>query len=142
VWWRRCGLGGLAVMAPLTVLACLPACERDTPASDPAAVVESFVAASRNGDRAAVYQHLGPKTRARLQEALQSAKRVSGRLELRPHDFLSVGQAPPAWEASSYRTTQTGPKTATVSISSAAGDRHDLELVRAGDAWRIELPMR
>ena len=106
---------------------------------DPAKVVERFVVATRNGDRVAVYQDLGPRTRGRIESTMRAAKRVGGRLELKPYDLLSVGHAPPTWESATIRTVEVNGDRATVSVQSSTGDRHDVELVSEGRAWKIEL---
>jgi hypothetical protein len=131
------GVRGLWLVA---VLACSLACTRDKRDDDPAQVVERFVAAVTADDRAAAAALLGPRTRARLEEAMRSAERVSGRVVLEPHDFLSVGRAPPAWEMATVRTVHEEDARATVEVSSATGDRHPVELVRVPEGWRIELP--
>jgi hypothetical protein len=96
--------------------------------------------AARSGDRASVYQRLGPETRARIEAMLSSSRHQGGRLIARPEDFFSVGWAPPAWEPAGMRTVQRDRERAEVEIYSAAGDRHSLTLVREGKEWKIELP--
>ena len=109
-------------------------------ASNPEGAVHLFIAAARSGDRASVYQRLGPETRARIEAMLSSSRHQGGRLIARPEDFFSVGWAPPAWEPAGIRTVQREPERAEVEVFSAAGDRHALSLVREGKEWKIELP--
>jgi hypothetical protein len=116
------------------------ACSSQERASNPEGAVHLFIAAARSGDRASVYQRLGPETRARIEAMLSSSRHQGGRLISRPEDFFSVGWAPPAWEPAGIRTVQREPERAEVEVYSAAGDRHALSLVREGKEWKIELP--
>jgi hypothetical protein len=102
--------------------------------------VQLFVAAARTGDRAGVYQRLGPRTRARVAAHQDTTRRTGGRLAMKPEDFLSVGWAPPAWEPAGTRTLRRDDSTAQVEVYSAAGDRHAVDVVREGQEWKIELP--
>jgi hypothetical protein len=118
----------------------LAACSSHGRADNPEGAVHMFIAAARSGDRASVYQRLGPETRARIEAMLSSSRHQGGRLIVRPEDFFSVGWAPPAWEPAGIRTVQRDPERAEVEVYSAAGDRHSLSLVREGKEWKIELP--
>jgi len=118
----------------------LAACSSHGRADNPEGVVHLFIAAARSGDRAAVYQRLGPETRTRIEAMLSSSRHQGGRLISRPEDFFSVGWAPPAWEPAGIRTVQREGERAEVEVFSAAGDRHALSLVREGKEWKIELP--
>jgi hypothetical protein len=116
------------------------ACSSHERADNPEGAVHLFIAAARSGDRASVYQRLGPETRARIEAMLSSSRHQGGRLIVRPEDFFSVGWAPPAWEPAGIRTVQRDRERAEVEVYSAAGDRHSLSLVREGKEWKIELP--
>jgi len=118
----------------------LTACSSHERADNPEGAVHLFIAAARSGDRASVYQRLGPDTRARIEAMLSSSRHQGGRLIARPEDFFSVGWAPPAWEPAGIRTVQRDSERAEVEVYSAAGDRHVLSLVREGKEWKIELP--
>jgi hypothetical protein len=124
----------------IALLAFLAACSSQERASNPEGAVHLFIAAARSGDRASVYQRLGPETRARIEAMLSSSRHQGGRLIAGPEDFFSVGWAPPAWEPAGIRTVQREPERAEVEVFSAAGDRHALSLVREGKEWKIELP--
>jgi hypothetical protein len=123
----------------LLVLFSLANCARGAQ-RDPEAVVEQFIAAANAGDSEEVYELLGPRSRSRLDELRQSAKRVSGRLAIEPKDFLSVGRAPAGWEPQGVRLLRKSNIDAVVQVYSAAGDRYSLSLVREGHAWKVELP--
>ena len=124
----------------IALLAFLAACSSQERASNPEGAVHLFIAAARSGDRASVYQRLGPETRARIEAMLSSSRHQGGRLIARPEDFFSVGWAPPAWEPAGVRTVHRDRERAEVEVYSAAGDRDTLTLVREGKEWKIELP--
>jgi hypothetical protein len=115
-------------------------CSSRERADNPEGAVHLFIAAARSGDRAAVYQRLGPATRERIETLLTSSQYQGGRNIARPEDFFSVGWAPPAWEPAGVRTVHRNRERAEVEVYSAAGDRHSLTLVREGKEWKIELP--
>ena len=116
------------------------ACSGRVRADNPEGAVHLFIVAARSGDRASVYQRLGPETRARIETLLSSSRHQGGRLIAKPEDFFSVGWAPPAWEPAGMRTAHRDRDRAEVEVYSAAGDRHSLTLVREGKEWKIELP--
>ncbi|HEY5283568.1 MAG TPA: hypothetical protein VIM14_12335 [Polyangia bacterium] len=115
-------------------------CSSHERADSPEGAVHVFIAAARSGDRATVYQRLGPETRARIEAMLSSSRHQGGRLIAKPEDFFSVGWAPPAWEPAGVRTVHRDRERAEVEVYSAAGDRDTLTLVREGKDWKIELP--
>lgn len=118
----------------------LAGCSSRERADNPEGAVHLFIAAARSGDRAAVYQRLGPTTRSRIDNLLSSSQYHGGRTIARPEDFFSVGWAPPAWEPAGIRTVHRDYERAEVEVYSAAGDRHSLTLVKEGKEWKIELP--
>ena len=124
----------------LVVALLLASCSSRERADNPEGAVQLFIAAARSGDRAAVYQRLGPATRERIETLLTSSQYQGGRNIARPEDFFSVGWAPPAWEPAGVRTVHRDDERAEVEVYSAAGDRHSLTLVREGKEWKIELP--
>jgi hypothetical protein len=118
------------------------ACSGRNAASTPEGAVELLLAAARSGDRTAVLARLAPNTRARVEALLQASRKTSGRLAMKPEDFLSVGWAPPAWEPAGTRVLRKTDQRAEVEVYSQSGDRHTVELVREGREWKIELPGR
>jgi hypothetical protein len=109
---------------------------------DPEAAVEALIAASRAGDRAAVYARFGPRTRARIDGLLSSAQRTGGTRMLRPEDLVTVGWLPPAWEPAGTRLLRRDGVEAEVEVFSAAGDRQAIRTVQEGKTWKVELPFR
>lgn len=124
----------------LVVAFALAGCSSRDRADNPEGAVHMFIAAARSGDRAAVYQRLGPGTRGRIKDVLSSSQYHGGRTIARPEDFFSVGWAPPAWEPAGVRTVHRDRERAEVEVYSAAGDRQSLTLVKEGKEWKIELP--
>jgi hypothetical protein len=124
----------------LVIAALLAACSGSP--STPEGAVDRLVTAARTGDRAGVYARLGPATRARIDPLVIASRKMSGRVALKPQDFLSVGWAPPAWDLAGMRTLRRDETTADVEVYAASGDRHIVALVREGDEWKVELPGR
>jgi hypothetical protein len=129
---------GLLLLGPALVL--LAACSGRSDGKSPEGAVQLLVNAARAGDQSAVYQRLGPRTRARIEALVESTRRTGGRVVLKPEDFLSVGWAAPEWEPSGTRTLRRDDATAEVEVFSVHGDRHSLWLVREGPEWKVELP--
>lgn len=127
-------LGGLCLAAA--------GCSSRDDGSSPEAAVRSLIAAARAGDRLAVYQRFGPRTRARIEEQLSSARKTGATRILRPEDLVTVGWVPPAWEAAGTRLLQKGADEAEVEVYSAGGDRQSVKVVKEGKSWRVELPLR
>lgn len=123
-------------------LAFLLGCSGSDGPESPEGAVRLFIAAARSGDRGSVFSRLGPTTRARIESLESSIRPLSGRTQIKPEDFLSVGWAPPAWEFAGTRLLQRTRESAEVEVFSSAGDRHALSLVREGREWKIELPGR
>jgi hypothetical protein len=130
-----------AVFLLWTALAFGPGCSsRDD--SSPEAAVTSLIAAARAGDRVAVYQRLGPRTRKRIDELLSSAQRTGATRILRPEDLVTVGWVPPAGAAAGTRTLHRDGDEAEVEVYSGGGDRQSVRVVREGKSWKVELPLR
>jgi hypothetical protein len=125
----------LALVLPL-------GCSGRSEGRSPEGAVELLINAARTGDKAAVYQRLGPRTRARIDALQDATRRTGGRLVMKPEDFLSVSWAAPAWDPAGTRTLRRDDSTAEVEVYSGTGDRHTLPLVREGQEWKVELPER
>jgi hypothetical protein len=117
-------------------------CSNGDPGASPEAAVAQLVAAARSGDRSAVYQRLGPRTRARIEEILAAARKSGGARLLRAEDLVTVGWVPPAWEATAIRELRRQGEEAEVDVASAAGDHEAVTVVREGKRWMVELPLR
>ena len=132
--FRRAALLGITLLAA--------ACGGRDEGSSPEAAVRSLIAAARAGDRAAVYDRFGPRTRARVQTLLATAHRTGGTRMPRPEDLVTVGWVPPAWEPTGMRTVRRDDLEAEVEVYSAAGDRQTIQTVKEGKTWKVELPFR
>ena len=117
-------------------------CSGRAPGASPEVVVAQLIAAARSGDRAAVYERLGPRTRGHIEEILATARKSGGARLLRPEDLVTVGWVPPAWEAAGLRTLSRNGDEAEVDVASAAGDHQTVTTVREGKRWTVELPLR
>lgn len=117
-------------------------CSSRDDGSSPEAAVRSLVAAARAGDRLAVYQRLGPRTRAHIEGLLTSARKTGATRILKPEDLVTVGWVPPAWEAAGTRVLARHDEEAEVEVYSAAGDRQSVKTVLENESWRVELPLR
>jgi hypothetical protein len=134
----RALLLGLALASASTVTGCSG---RDD-GSSPEGAVRALIAAAHAGDRVAVYQGFGPRTRARIGELLSSARRTGGTRTLRPEDLVTVGWVPAAWDPAGTRLISRQGDEAEVEVYSGAGDRQNVHVVREGRTWRVELPLR
>jgi len=119
-----------------------PGCSSHDDGSSPEGAVRALIAAARAGDRLAVYQRFGPRTRAFVEARLAAAGKTGATRILRPEDLVTVGWVPPAWEASGTRLVSRHGDEAEVEVYSAAGDRQDVHLVREAQSWKVELPLR
>ena len=117
-------------------------CASHDEGSSPEAAVGSLIAAARAGDRLAVYQRFGPRTRARIDDLLSSARRTGATRVLRPEDLVTVGWVPPAWEAAGTRLVRRDGDDAEVEVYSGGGDRQSVRVVREDRSWKVELPLR
>jgi hypothetical protein len=131
-------LGALLVAATMAAAAC----SSHDGGSSPEDAVQALIAAARAGDRLAVYERFGPRTRARIDEMLSSARRTGATRLLRPEDLVTVGWVPPAWEAAGTRVLHRDGDEAEVEVYSGGGDRQSVRVVREARSWKVELPLR
>ena len=129
-------------LALAALVAASGACSTRDEGSTPESAVQLLLASVRAGDRDAVFQRFGPRTRAHIEELLASAHKTGGTRMLRPQDLVTVGWVPPAWEAAGLRTLSRDGDEAEVEVYSAAGDRQTVHLVRENKTWKVELPLR
>jgi hypothetical protein len=133
---------GLLAAGLLALVMAAGGCSRGDGGSSPEDAVQSLIAAARAGDRLAVYQRFGPRTRARIDELLSSARRTGATRVLRPEDLVTVGWVPPAWEAAGTRLLRRDGDEAEVEVYSGGGDRQSVRVVREAKSWKVELPLR
>ena len=140
----RAGRGAWLRVAALVVVAAsvAPACSSHDDGASPEGAVQALIASARAGDRLAVYQRFGPRTRARIDELMSSAARTGATRVLRPEDLVTVGWVPPAWEAAGTRLLHRDGDEAEVEVYSGGGDRQSVRVVREAKSWKVELPLR
>lgn len=107
----------------------------------PVGAVRAFVSAARAGDRAAVYELLGPRTRAHLDARAQTATEyVGGSRRFSPQQLMSVtsgGLELPA--PRDYVLLERDGDAAVVEIVAADGTRTPTAVVEVDGHWRVEL---
>jgi hypothetical protein len=133
---------GSVLKAVFLSLVLLAACSGSEGPDSPEGAVRLFIRAAHTGDRGSVLARLGPATRARIEALQATSRQLSGRMMMKPEDFLSVGWAPPAWEPAGTHLLRRSRDSAEVEVYSSAGDRHSLALIHQGREWKIELPGR
>jgi hypothetical protein len=138
---------GVGVVAGLALVVWMAAglavgCSARDDGSSPEAAVRSLIAAARAGDRGAVYDRLGPRTRAHIEALLVATHRTGSARMLAPADLVAVGWLPPAWEPAGTRVLHRDGAEADVEVYSATGDRQTVHTVREGKSWKVELPLR
>ncbi len=137
------GGGGLLADRGLASVGLAAGCGARDDGSSPEAAVRSLIATARAGDRGAVYDRLGPRTRAHIDGA--AGRRPTG-------PAARACCAPPTWSPSAgCRRPGSRParacctataRDADVEVYSATGDRQTVHTVREGKSWKVELPLR
>lgn len=109
-------------------------------ARSPEGAVRALGEAAEAGDRDAVWELLGPATRARLEAEADKARQAAGRRELGPRDLIGAGWSAPRWRAQEIDVVAESGDRATVEVRGPAHERETLTCVRVGGQWRVELP--
>ncbi len=107
----------------------------------PVGAVRAFVSAARAGDRAAVYELLGPRTRAHLEAQTQKATEyVGGSRRFAPTELMSVTSGDLERPAPrDYLLRERDGETAVVEIVGADGTHTPTTVVEVDGHWRVEL---
>lgn len=106
----------------------------------PEGAVRAFMDAARAGDREAVRELLGPRTRERLTEATRRATElVGGEKRFDELDLVAIGEAGDDWSSAELSTRRRGDATVVV-ITARSGQSAELPVVEIDGHWRIELP--
>ena len=109
-------------------------------APGPEAAVRALVQAARAGDRKAVWELLSPDTQAKLTAgATRATDLVGSSMRYRPLDLISIGSSEDVPPPIDIRTLRQDGRHATVEIISV-GEPAQIELVRVGKRWKIDLP--
>ncbi len=105
----------------------------------PEVAVRDMVRAAKTGDREAVFELLGPATRARLEiEAKRATDLVGASVRYTAKDLISIGSSEGTGLTDLTAIEENGDR-AVVEVVSPAG-RNRVDLVRIDGRWRIELP--
>lgn len=106
----------------------------------PEGVVRALDQAARAGDRKAVYELLGPKTRAALERKTQRATElVGGARRFQPLELISL--ATPGEPSRIKRLDVEGSGDVRyVIVTDVSGRRSRLPVVEVDGHWRVELP--
>jgi hypothetical protein len=111
-----------------------------SPSTSPVAAARAFVQAAQRGDKQAVWDLLGPRTREHLQKsAVRATEMVGGARRFSALDLLDVTSEEsryPQGEATLRR--QEGSR-AIVDVIGPSGHRDALTLVHEAGTWRVEL---
>jgi len=106
----------------------------------PEAAVRDLLQAAKTGDRDMVYDLLTPSTQARLDtEAKRATDLVGAAVRYTAKDLLSIGSADSLSAPTDITVTEERGDRAVVQIITPAG-RSDLDLIRIGGRWRIDIP--
>jgi hypothetical protein len=107
----------------------------------PVGAVRAFVSAARAGDREAVYELLGPRTRAHLEAQAQKATEfVGGSRRFAPTELMSVTSGGIQRSAPrDYELRERDGDTAVVDIVGADGTHNPTTVVKVDGRWRVEL---
>jgi len=137
---RAIAAGTSALFAVLLAVAIAGrGCSADDETPDGA--VRAFVSAARAGDRGAVYELLGPRTRAHLDAQAQKAtEHVGGSRRFAPTELMSVtsgGLDRPA--PREFVVRERDGDTAVVEIVAVDGARTPMTVVEIDGHWRVEL---
>jgi hypothetical protein len=105
----------------------------------PEVAVRDMVRAAKTGDREAVFELLGPATRARLEvEAKHATDLVGASMRYTAKDLVSLGSSEGTSLTDVTVIEESGDR-AVVEVVSSAG-RSRIDLVHVDGRWRIELP--
>ena len=103
-------------------------------------VARALSEAGRAGDRKAVYELLGPRTRAALElKAKRASDLVGGAQRFTALDLISIGKVAEGSESNRYVVHPMKQGQANVEIIDSAGRSWHILAVKVGDTWRVEL---
>jgi hypothetical protein len=108
--------------------------------STPVGAARAFIAAAHAEDKTALWELLGPATRARVSQAAKDATdKVGGARRFAPLDVLDVA-APEGVEGAATVLLRDSDGSRAVVDVLGPGERHDsLRLVSVDGSWRVEL---
>lgn len=105
----------------------------------PEAAVRDMYQAAKIGDRDAVFELLGPDTRANLEaQAKRSTDLVGGAVRYSAKDLISIGSSEGFAAPTSFNVREFPNDRGEVEVVTSAGVQR-LEMVRVDGHWKIEL---
>jgi hypothetical protein len=104
---------------------------------DPVAAVRAFAVLARTGDREAMYERLGPRTKSSLDKAAARASQLVNSNEYRGPDMIHV--TPDDLDSPRYEMQSVSEDAAIVLAIDDSGRATSIELVRVDGRWHIEL---
>lgn len=111
-----------------------------SPSSSPVAAARAFIQAARGGDKQAVWDWLGPKTRQSLHQAAKRAtETVGGARRFTALDLLDVTPQETPYRGAEVTLRQGNLTRTVVDVVGPSGQRDSMELVHEGGMWRVEL---
>lgn len=138
---RRSLAATASVVAAMALAAAVAGRGCQVDENTPEGVVASFIQASRADDRETLYQLLGPKTRAWLDDAARRATDLAGGAKrFGPLDMIGVSENTSVTSSAEIAVDELSEQTAKVELVNASGQRSELHLVEIDGQWRIELP--
>jgi hypothetical protein len=106
----------------------------------PEGVVRSLDAAARAGDRKAIYELLGPRTRKALHERTQRATElVGGARRFEPLELISLTTPGEPARIKSLHVSKSGGETHVI-VTDVSGRVSRIPVVEVDGHWRVELP--
>jgi hypothetical protein len=139
-WSRRRALAAaISVLAAMALAASMAGRGCRVDEDDPIGAVRAFAAAAGAEDHEALFELLGPATRAGLDAAARRATDLAGGAHrFDAIDMLSIGKT--SASPGELRMIERKDDRAVVELVGPSGERARLVTVHVDDAWRIELP--
>ncbi|HWN67677.1 MAG TPA: hypothetical protein VNM90_08550 [Haliangium sp.] len=139
-WSRRRALAAAtSVLAAMALAASMAGRGCRVDGDDPIGAVRAFADAASAEDHEALFELLGPATRAGLEAAARRATDLAGGAHrFDAIDMLSIGTA--STSQRELRMTERNDDRAVVELVATSGERARLVTVHVDGAWRIELP--
>jgi hypothetical protein len=108
--------------------------------STPEGAVRAFVAASREADKHAMWELLGPDTRKVFEDkAREATDRVGSNVRYSALDMLDVTVPEASYEPSDVIVRERHGDQATVDVLGPAGRRDIVRVVKVRKRWKVEL---
>ena len=119
-------------------------CRVSKPDHSPVGVVKQLIRAAEQRDAKAIYELLGPRTRARLEaSAAKATQDTNAKRKFTPQDMVMSAFLPIAtgdWKKIKLKELSHNQSNAQVEVKGQGkNQRQVIQLTRVGEHWRIEL---